>query len=119
MVDKNHESSTEVINHNALDETRYAIYFTLAQDNPLYQNASTWLAYDAYTGQEIDQQGQFKIENVDLSQYISNPQRYGFHATLKPPFRLHQDKSVDSLIESLEEFAKHIQTSTEPSSNGS
>jgi 2'-5' RNA ligase len=36
----------------------------------------------------------------------AEPRRYGFHATLKPPFELHENRDAASLVSALENFAE-------------
>ncbi len=84
---------------------RYAIYFTLPQTDPVYQTAIKWLGYDAYSGNKTNTDSKKLAKN---RQYVSKAAKYGFHATLKPPFRLSQDKSEEQLIDELENFASSI-----------
>ena len=43
---------------------RYAIYFTLPQSDAVYQNATNWLGYDAYSGQKIDIHKSISVESL-------------------------------------------------------
>lgn len=89
---------------------RFAIYFTLAQSDPLYQLAAQWLNYDFYKG---DQMPPIKLDHhaiIDpLRPYIkynAKAAQYGFHATLKPPFRLKPGVSHVQLVKIMKHFAK-------------
>jgi len=89
---------------------RYAIYFTLDATDPLYQLASIWLGYDTWSGKVIDQMTR-SLVNEKLGKYeayTTSPNRYGFHATLKAPFRLKQGKTIDELDEALKNFSQQI-----------
>ena len=85
---------------------RYAIYFTLPQSDAVYQNATNWLGYDAYSGQKIDIHKSISVESlISNRNCVSRAARYGFHATLKPPFRLNQNKTEQQLVEGIGKFA--------------
>ncbi|QRM33339.1 DUF1045 domain-containing protein (plasmid) [Microvirga sp. VF16] len=82
----------------AADEPRYAIYYTPAPEHPLTAAATTWLGRDALaTGTST--------ANVGEPALISGPRRYGFHATIKAPFRLKEGTSVEALEQTLRGFA--------------
>lgn len=75
---------------------RYAIYFVPTSDDPLWAFANRWLGRDPETGAVFD---------CDTA-IVGDPRRYGFHATLKPPFALAQGKSEADLVAALAEFAR-------------
>jgi Protein of unknown function (DUF1045) len=61
---------------------RHAIYFVPEPASLLHQLGSSWLGRNAFTGHEL-------IQPVDLAPHFTkSAARYGFHGTLKPPFRL-------------------------------
>ncbi|MBZ9602994.1 DUF1045 domain-containing protein [Phyllobacterium chamaecytisi] len=78
---------------------RYAIYYTPGRNHPLTKAAFEWLGRDAFD----------KSTNPSaLKAYtepVSEPYRYGFHATLKAPFRLASDCSLVALEDALRTFA--------------
>lgn len=83
---------------SAAHEPRYAIYYTPAPEHPLTVAARTWLGRDAFapgTG----------ASDVCEQVLISEPRRYGFHATIKAPFRLREGTSVEALERALRGFA--------------
>ncbi|ETD86803.1 phosphonate metabolism protein [Rhodobacter capsulatus B6] len=61
---------------------RYALYFAPAEAG-LWQAGSDWLGWDAATGRPT---GQPAIAGLAVA--TAAPRKYGFHATLKAPFRL-------------------------------
>lgn len=90
---------------------RYAIYFVPARHSPLWRFGSSVLGYDADSGRMTDHpSSEFFISEFDQS-YISEPQKYGFHATLKAPFTLSESASEQSLCEAAAAFAAERQTS--------
>jgi len=69
------------------DWRRHAIYFAPRADTPLARFGADWLGWDAAAGAPRD--------GLDLpglprprADLVAGPDRYGLHATLKPPFRL-------------------------------
>ena len=78
---------------------RYAIYFTSAENDALTRKASRWLGRDAFTD---------TIHNYhsDYAEITAEPRRYGFHATLKAPFTLADDRNEDELLAALACFVR-------------
>lgn len=69
---------------------RYAIYFCPRPGSPLGRFGSDWLSDDSF---------------YPITQ---SPRRYGFHGTLKPPFRLTSDASHDQLSGTVSALAASI-----------
>ncbi|MBC2772543.1 DUF1045 domain-containing protein [Rhizobium sp. AQ_MP] len=84
---------------------RYALYFAPSADDPLNLTAAEWLGRDAYTnvGYARAAEGGLSAENLDA--LTADPRRYGFHATLKAPFHLAEDKREADLLKAMEAFA--------------
>ena len=59
---------------------RYAVYLTPPQGSPLEEAARTWLGRSAYDGSTVDPQAPPEAR-------AGVPGRYGFHATMRAPFR--------------------------------
>ena len=64
------------------DYTRFAIYY-LPPEGALATFGAQWLGWDIERGQT---HLQFDVEGLD--EIVATPKKYGFHGTLKPPFRL-------------------------------
>ncbi|HWL81484.1 MAG TPA: DUF1045 domain-containing protein [Roseomonas sp.] len=64
---------------------RLALYWAPEVSDPLHAAASAWLGRDAETGAALPQP---EVPGVDLHALTADARRYGFHATLKPPFHL-------------------------------
>jgi len=91
---------------------RFAIYYTFEPEDPIYQLASSWLGYDLWSGKEISQSNS-PLFDENLTSFLAqttNPRQYGFHATLKPPFRLKQGKSLIELDQALQSFSREMST---------
>lgn len=79
---------------------RYAIYFAPPEHSPLNRLASAWLG----RAPEVEgMRGEFSEQEWLAA--TADPRVYGFHATLKPPFRLACDATEEDLIESVHAFA--------------
>jgi putative phosphonate metabolism protein len=62
---------------------RVAVYYAPSPDDPLFAAGATWLGRDPESGAPAPQP-----DIPDIAEVTSEPVRYGFHATLKPPMRL-------------------------------
>ncbi len=88
----------------ATERLRLAVYFVPAAGSALAVAASRWLgrtAADARNSGGCDVPG---VPGHRLHQYRLAPFHYGFHATLKPPFRLRDDATVDDVRGRLARF---------------
>lgn len=84
-------------------EPRYAIYFVPGADTALYRFGASVLGYDCYTGRDTA-----LIEGIDFpswTEVVREPRVYGFHATLKAPFRLANGFNEADLAHALLAFA--------------
>ncbi|MGE0005086.1 MAG: DUF1045 domain-containing protein [Parvibaculaceae bacterium] len=79
---------------------RCALYYAPAPDTPFHALGATWLGRDAWSRTMTSQ------PMVDgIAGLTGEPRRYGFHATLKAPFRLAAGKSRADLSVFAAEFA--------------
>ncbi len=88
------------------DEPRYAVYFAPAHDTELSQFGFSWFGEDALTGEPIDRPTVKGIDPELLVLSTRRPRSYGFHATLKAPFKMKEGRDRDSLVASLANFAE-------------
>jgi hypothetical protein len=79
---------------------RYAIYFTPPADHALTRAAAAWLGRDAFDGKDRETTAEAKQITRDSAR------RYGFHATLKAPFRLFAVRLEAELIETFDTFCR-------------
>lgn len=75
-------------------QARYAIYHL--PDGPLGDWGSAWLGWDARRGIAPDRPDVPDLPG-DAAALTAVPRRYGFHATLKAPFRLRDGHDLDDL----------------------
>lgn len=84
------------------DYRRYAIY-SLPADRKLAAFGATWLGWDILKSKAHAQPDRLRLAN-----FTKKPRKYGFHATIKPPFHLCKGHSLDGLHDSVASFAhKH------------
>jgi putative phosphonate metabolism protein len=97
-----HLTMSQTVNHTS----RYAIYLCPRLQSPLYQLGSGWLGRDPFTGEDLDPALPNGLSLEEWSSATESPRRYGFHATLKPPFRLAEGAVYNDLLGAACAFAK-------------
>jgi putative phosphonate metabolism protein len=86
-------------------EPRYALYFVPGADSALYRFGSAVLGYDCYSASDIAFTGGVETFSPAWRDIVRDPRVYGFHATLKPPFRLAAGFTEADLMCALPAFA--------------
>ncbi len=87
---------------------RYALYFTPPQDSDLWRFGCDVIGRDAWTGKSVET---FSPQDQTLQAWrelTSEPRRYGFHATLKAPFRLRADLDFFDLTDAAAGLARKL-----------
>ncbi|MBV0911220.1 DUF1045 domain-containing protein [Anianabacter salinae] len=82
---------------------RYAIYYV--PDGPLAAFGAAWLGWDVAQGAEVPQPDLPPLGD-ELRRITDTPRKYGFHGTLKPPFRLAEGRSAEQLAEETQDLAR-------------
>lgn len=77
---------------------RYAVYLTSPRHHALTRAAERWLGRSAFTGATSAPEAPAEAD-------AATPARYGFHATMRAPFRLRDDRSEDALRDAFARFA--------------
>ena len=93
----------------ANETARFAIYFAPEIDSNLHSIGSQWLGRDSSSGKAIKQPDIKGISSSYFFNVTKTPRRYGFHATLKAPFRLNKEftsKDLCSKIQRLSALSK-------------
>ncbi|CCV10022.1 DUF1045 domain-containing protein [Mesorhizobium sp. STM 4661] len=85
---------------------RYAIYFTPLQDEPLARIAANWLGRDPFGAATRPVEAVGDLSAAEVAFHTASARRYGFHATLKAPFRLAASETEASLRAALDSFAE-------------
>jgi 2'-5' RNA ligase len=81
-----------------MTSARYAVYFAPEDGTALADFGWSWL------GRRPDS-AEFLPLPVERSELVAEPRLYGFHATLKAPFRLREGTSREELHRALADFA--------------
>ncbi|WP_019015466.1 DUF1045 domain-containing protein [Elioraea tepidiphila] len=84
---------------------RYAIYWAPPRGHPLWREGCAWLGRDPETGERIVPPMPGGMAEQQHATITAEPARYGWHGTLKPPFRLADGESEASLDAALRAFA--------------
>jgi hypothetical protein len=87
--------------------TRYGIYYT--PTGTLADLGSAWLGWDIAKGISLQQPS---IAGPNLELITRRPRRYGFHATIKPPFGLAEGTSEAGLVLAFEALCENLRTVT-------
>ena len=85
---------------------RYALYFTPGS-GPLAELGANWLGWDPVEGNLRPAAPIAGLPPSTVDHLTTTPRNYGFHGTLKAPFRLRKDQSATNLVEALEKFAEN------------
>ncbi|WP_196259711.1 DUF1045 domain-containing protein [Pelagibacterium limicola] len=93
---------------------RYAIYFAPAQDDPLSRQAASWLGRDAFADAALSHPGGTSLPADTINAITSSPRRYGFHATLKAPFRLAEGQTEAEFVAAFDQFVASSEAFTVP-----
>lgn len=84
---------------------RYAIYFAPPPGSELEAFGRRIVGRDHITGDEVEPLDIAELSRDELRRITKSARHYGFHATLKAPFVLRDDRSQDELHRALENFA--------------
>lgn len=89
-----------------MSETRFAIYYVPAASTALYRFGAATIGYDCYGGADLSSPAGLGSSDEDWSRLTREPRQYGFHATLKAPFRLRDGADEHTLIDAFDRFAE-------------
>lgn len=78
---------------------RFAIYY-VPPEGPLADFGAKWLGWDVVMGREVPQ-----LDVPGLHDITMTPRKYGFHGTLKPPFRLKEGQTLEALEAAMPDVA--------------
>lgn len=81
---------------------RFAIYY-VPRDGAFANAAAAWLGWDLGRRCSVAQP-----DVPALADLTADPRKYGFHGTIKPPFRLADDAAPDDLAQAVEELAQGL-----------
>lgn len=82
--------------------SRFAIYYVPPQ-GPLADFGAAWLGWDVARGRGLHQPDLPGLHDITMT-----PRKYGFHATLKPPFRLAEGYAFEALETAFSDLAANL-----------
>jgi putative phosphonate metabolism protein len=83
--------------------SRVAVYYAPRPEDPLFAKAATWLGRDPESDMPVPQP-----DLPQIAEITAEPRLYGFHATLKPPFRLAEGRTWDELLLAARTIAEQL-----------
>ena len=97
------------VNNGAAGEAgmyRYALYYAPPPGSALAAFGARWLGRDLDGGDAPPPPELARVTAEDWRRAVAAPRRYGFHATLKAPFRLAEGHDEAALAGALEAFCR-------------
>ena len=83
---------------------RVAIFYAPGSQTPLADFGAQWLGWDVEKSNTVPHP-EISGLPAPISDLVATPQKYGFHGTLKAPFRLHEDQTLDGLRHAMKAFS--------------
>jgi len=93
---------------------RFALYFAPPRSHPLWQAGCALLGRDPETGAFLAQPKLAGIDETRFAAITADARRYGWHATLKPPFALAEGTTEEALRSAAARFARSRSRFTMP-----
>ena len=94
--------------------SRYAVFYAPPEASPLERFATAWLGWDPAAGRLVDHPDAPPLSSHDRARMTETPRRYGFHGTLKAPFRLAAGITYDDLVSAVAGLAATLRPITLP-----
>lgn len=82
---------------------RYAVYYA-PKPGAFRDRAAAWLGWEPEAGTEVPHPDL----GLPVAELTRDPRRYGFHGTLKPPFRLAQGRSFAALDRAMDALSERL-----------
>ena len=85
---------------------RFAVYYT-PRPGALADFGAAWLGWDVASGRSVAHP---RLANLPLpvAEITAAPHKYGFHGTIKPPFRVAEAQTLTTLQEALKTLCKDL-----------
>jgi hypothetical protein len=88
---------------------RYAVYFCPSSNSKWGSAGSTWLGRDVDADKLLEQVSITGLSSQTVKDVTHAPRRYGWHATLKAPFELVAETSLEELSDSVSRIARDFE----------
>jgi putative phosphonate metabolism protein len=99
------EPGTTSLENAMANFLRYAIYYAAAPGSELDRFGANLLGYDAWSGEDLPFPDGVAERMPDWRDLTQDPRKYGFHATLKAPLMLAENKTEAELVAACAAFA--------------
>lgn len=83
---------------------RYAIYYA-PDPGPLADFTARWLGWDLLSARKVTQ---MELDGIDVGKVTESPRKYGFHGTIKPPFRLAEGHDPAALTDATASLCERL-----------
>ena len=93
---------------------RYAVFYAPPEASDLARFAAAWLGWNPASGEPVPHPHAPPLSVEEVARFTEFPRRYGFHGTLKAPFRLADGCSYGDLAEGVERLAASLPPVTMP-----
>lgn len=90
-------------------QVRYAIYLLPSPQSPLAKAGAEWLGWDVFQGVPYAHPNRYQLSSADIEALTTSPRHYGFHGTLKAPFRLKEGRGETEIRETFDAFISQQQ----------
>ena len=87
-----------------MDYRRYAIYYA-PRTGAFASAAAGWLGWDVETGQPVPHPALSGLE-WPVADLTRAPRKYGFHGTIRAPFRLDEGVTAQEVTQNVAEMAR-------------
>jgi putative phosphonate metabolism protein len=94
---------------------RHAVYYAPRDTALIARLGARWLGRDAAGGRALKQPEIDGVSGPEMEAATASARRYGFHATLKPPFRLAEGRTAADFTAAVERLAATLPAVTIPS----
>lgn len=84
---------------------RYAIYYAPPSGSALARFGASWLGWDIEQGEPVSHPD---ADGFDVANVTATPRKYGFHGTMKPPFRLADGENLAGLTTAVSAVAREV-----------
>lgn len=85
---------------------RYAVYYAPEAGSALGGFGNAWLGWDPARDEVVNRLAVDGLESGEIADVAGTPSRYGFHGTLKPPFRLAAGAGYEDLAGAVADIAE-------------
>lgn len=100
-----HSSLFRIVRSPEGPALRYALYVAPPEDHPLSRAAMAWLGRNAFSGTTLPAPDHEELSREEWHGFTRDPRRYGFHATIKAPFRIAEGKTEEDLTAAVAAFS--------------